>query len=177
MRACTNAREASETGAYVQPQLPTTSVVTPCRIVDCAVGLVSSVKSLWLCGSTKPGQTTRPAASIVRSASAPSSSPTAAIREPSTATSPRNRGAPVPSTTSASLTRTSTTRLDELGLVGPDRRRLDVDDAGADARVEDVPQPVAEEVEPEHDQHDRGARPDRHPDVRVDVGLGRREHV
>ena len=63
-----NGREASETGAYVQPQLPTTSVVTPWRIVLCAVGLVRIVKSLWLCGSTKPGQTTRPPASITRSA-------------------------------------------------------------------------------------------------------------
>ena len=104
IRASMNGRETSDTGAYVQPQLPTTSVVTPCRIVLCAVGFVRIVKSLWLCGSTKPGQTTRPPASITRSARAPSTSPTAVILPSSTATSPRNGGAPVPSTISPSRT-------------------------------------------------------------------------
>ena len=99
-----NGSDAGVTGAYVQPQLPTTSVVTPCRTVLSAVGTVSRVKSLWLCGSKKPGQIIRPAASIVRSARAPSRSPTAAILPSSTATSPRNGGEPVPSTMSPSRT-------------------------------------------------------------------------
>jgi hypothetical protein len=80
--------------------LPTTSVVTPWRIVLCAVGFASSDQSLWLWGSTKPGQTMRPRASIVCRAPAPSSSPTAAMRSPSTATSARVGGDPLPSTTS-----------------------------------------------------------------------------
>src|SRR3954463_193740 len=156
-----NRSDAGVTGAYVQPQLPTTSVVTPWRTVLSAVGTVSSVKSLWLWGSTKPGQTIRPAASMILSACAPSRSPTAAMRPSSTATSPRNGGIPVPSTTSASRIRTSST-------ASASRVLLDDDGVGgraADARVEHVAEPVAEEVEPEHEQHDREAGEDREPDV------------
>jgi hypothetical protein len=70
--------------------LPTTSVVTPCRIVLSAVGLARIEKSLWLCGSTKPGQTIFPVASTTRVAVAPGPSrPTSAIVPPSIATSPR----------------------------------------------------------------------------------------
>src|SRR6188472_4299749 len=132
MRASMNGRDASETGAYVQPQLPTTSVVTPCRIVDCAVGLVRIVKSLWLCGSTKPGQTIRPRASITRSARAPSTAPTAVIRRPSTATSPRYGREPDPSTISPSRTiRSATTSDDRLGVAFLDDRQ--VRDAAAES--------------------------------------------
>src|SRR5271165_1799818 len=46
----------------------------------------------------KPGATTSPSASMVDDAG-PSTSPTAAMRPPLTATSTRRRGAPVPSTT------------------------------------------------------------------------------
>ena len=62
IRPSMKCRDASETGAYVQPQLPTTSVVTPWRIVLSAVGFARIDQSEWLCGSTNPGQTTRPAA-------------------------------------------------------------------------------------------------------------------
>src|SRR5919106_938855 len=48
----------------------------------------------------KPGVTTCPAASTTRRASPPRPGPRAAMRSPSTATSARCRGAPVPSTTS-----------------------------------------------------------------------------
>ena len=68
------------TGAYVQPQLPTTSVVTPWRIVLSAFGFARIDQSLWLCGSTKPGQTTRPPASITRSARLPFDRPD--VRDP-----------------------------------------------------------------------------------------------
>src|SRR5579885_2450398 len=169
-RASTNGLDAGDTGAYVQPQLPTTSVVTPCRIVLSAVGFARTVKSLWLCGSTNPGQSSRPAASIVRRAAAPSRSPTAAIRSPSTPTSPRKPGAPEPSTTSASRIRTSSTGL-RLRL--RDHRVGD----GAETRVEDVAQPVAEEVEAEDGEHDREPREDSHPDVGVDEAAGVGEHV
>ena len=47
----------------------------------------------------KPGATTRPAASMRRVAVAPVEAPTAAMRSPTTQTSARNQGAPVPSTT------------------------------------------------------------------------------
>jgi len=47
----------------------------------------------------KPGATTRPAASIARSAGSPARSPIAAIRSPRTATSAGTPGEPVPSTT------------------------------------------------------------------------------
>src|SRR6266404_1875040 len=171
MRPSMNARDASDTGAYVQPQLPTTSVVTPCRIVLCAAGFVSRVKSLWLWGSTNPGQMTRPAASIVWWASAPSSSPTAVMRPSSIATSPRNGAAPVPSTTSPS-------RISRSSAIAA-LLRLDDDLVGdaAEPRVEDVAQAVAEEVEPEHGEHDREPGEDRHPDARLDEVPRRREHV
>ena len=68
------------------PQLPTISVVIPCRIVLCAVGLGSRVPSLWLWVSIKPGQTILPAASMTHAASAPSSRPTSTMRSPSMAT-------------------------------------------------------------------------------------------
>src|SRR5437867_7464817 len=135
-----NWREASETGAYVQPQLPTTSVVTPCRIVLSAFGLARIDQSLWLCGSTKPGQTIRPAASRTRSARCAPAGPTCAIRPPSSSTSPRNGAFPEPSTTTPS--RTSRSVMGRPSLLGDD-----VADAAADPRIEDVAQPVAEEVE------------------------------
>src|SRR5512145_849715 len=47
----------------------------------------------------KPGATTRPAASITRSAGPPSRGATAAMRSPSTATSAARAGPPLPSTT------------------------------------------------------------------------------
>src|SRR5262245_65855641 len=48
--------------------------------------------------SMNPGATMRPRASMVRAASPWSAGPTAAIRSPSTATSPVADGAPLPST-------------------------------------------------------------------------------
>src|SRR3990172_12200306 len=61
------------------------------------------MKSQWEWMSMKPGATTRPSTSITRRAGAPSSRPTRAILPPSTATSARNHGFPVPSTTRAFL--------------------------------------------------------------------------
>jgi hypothetical protein len=111
--------------------LPTISVVTPCRIVLSAVGFASSEKSLWLCGSTKPGQTTLPDASITRVAVASSPSrPTSTIFPPSIATSPRNGGLPVPSATQPFLISTSSIAASLLVCPGHVR---------PEARVENVP--------------------------------------
>jgi len=55
-------------GATENPQLPTTSVVTPWRIFDSARGLSGSVKSEWVWMSMNPGATTWPRASISRRA-------------------------------------------------------------------------------------------------------------
>ncbi|CAB4681774.1 unannotated protein [freshwater metagenome] len=53
-------------GALEKPQFPTISVVTPCRTVLWASGFTCIVKSEWLCGSTNPGETIKPVASISR---------------------------------------------------------------------------------------------------------------
>ena len=67
-------------GAGLNPQLPTTSVVTPWWILLSPVGQSRSERSEWLCMSMKPGQTTRPRASTRSPAGAPARSPIAAIR-------------------------------------------------------------------------------------------------
>src|SRR5688572_19113723 len=70
--------------------------------------------------SMKPGATTRREASMRRFAAARERSPTAAIRSPTIPTSPRNHGAPVPSTTRPP----AMIRLKlSGGAVGPDRTR------------------------------------------------------
>jgi len=46
IRASWSGAEIAVTGAYDQPQLPTTSVVTPWRTVLSAVGFASSDQSL-----------------------------------------------------------------------------------------------------------------------------------
>ena len=91
------------TGAKVMPQLPITTEVTPCQHDDDISGSQPIWASRWECRSTKPGVTVRPSASMTRPAPPASTSPTAVIRSPSTATSARRAGAPVPSTTVPSL--------------------------------------------------------------------------
>src|SRR5215470_6393497 len=68
--------------------------------------------------SMKPGATACPAASITRAASPASPGPTATIRSPSTATSARRAGAPLPSITEPFLTRS-----DQATLLFGDRDR------------------------------------------------------
>ena len=51
-----------------KPQLPSTSVVTPWRILHSAFGLSGRVKSEWVWMSMKPGATIMPSASITVSA-------------------------------------------------------------------------------------------------------------
>ena len=83
------------------PSLPTTTVVTPC-IRNAAFSFPSSSSkspSAWVCGSIKPGATSRPVASIVVVASASADASTLTIRSPTTPTFVTRAGAPLPSTT------------------------------------------------------------------------------
>src|SRR5262249_61484053 len=84
-------------GANVTPQLPRTTDVTPCQHDDDATGSQPTWASRWVGQATKPGLPTGPPASIV-SRPLPSTAPTATMRSPRTATSPRNDRRPVPST-------------------------------------------------------------------------------
>ena len=58
------------TGAKVTPQLPRTTVVTPCQHEELAAGSQNSWASRWVWMSTNPGVTSRPLASISRRAPA-----------------------------------------------------------------------------------------------------------
>ena len=89
-----------------------------------------------------------------------------AIRPSSIATSPRNGGLPVPSATQPPLIRTSSTRA-------PHFVSLDPADVRPETRVEDVAQAVPEEVEAEHDDHDREPGEDRQPRLRPRGRSGR----
>ena len=79
--------------------MPTTSVVTPWRILLSASGFRGRVKSEWVWMSMKPGATICPEASISRCASRSAQSPTAVMRPFLMATSARRAGVPFPSIT------------------------------------------------------------------------------
>ena len=82
------------------PQLPTTTVVTPCLIFGSICGAASTIWSSCVCTSMKPGATIFPATSMHRRRRCVAKfAPTAAMRSPSMRTSATKRGAPVPSTT------------------------------------------------------------------------------
>ena len=83
------------TGARESEQLPITTVVTPCSSDGVARPSQQSCGSKWVWMSMKPGLTTRPAASMVRSGA----STTGATLPSRTNTSRRTGAAPVPSTT------------------------------------------------------------------------------
>ncbi len=85
------------TGASENPQCPTTSVVTPCRILLSARGAYGSVKSECVLMSMKPGATISPCASTTRRAGPECRGVMAAIRPSRTARSARTGSAPVPS--------------------------------------------------------------------------------
>src|SRR5207245_2220403 len=97
-------------GAGEKPQLPTTSVVTPWRILDSARRLAHSRQSECECMSMKPGARTLPVALSVVPACSRLRSPTATILSSVTPTSTREPEAPVPSMTVApSILRSSIT--------------------------------------------------------------------
>ena len=85
------------------PQLPTTTVVTPCdSLHSMQAGPHSTARSSCVCASMKPGASAIPSASISRSAAAAPRSPTATILSSVTPTSALKRGLPRPSNTVAS---------------------------------------------------------------------------
>ncbi len=84
-----NTRSSGATGANVTPQLPMSTVVTPCHELEVINGSHATCASRCVCRSMKPGETIRPAASISRVAVADDRSPMAEMRSPSMATSAR----------------------------------------------------------------------------------------
>src|SRR5450830_117036 len=83
------------------PQLPTTTVVTPCDNLGNISGMRITLVSSCVCTSMKPGLNTLPAPSITWSACQPSSLPTATMRPAATATSAATGSLPLPSITRA----------------------------------------------------------------------------
>jgi hypothetical protein len=79
------------------PQLPRISVVTPWWTLLSAPGWTISDSSEWQWQSMKPGATTRPSPSMRCCALSRDRSPTAVMRPSFHPTSPRKRGAPLPS--------------------------------------------------------------------------------
>jgi hypothetical protein len=81
-------RCSAEPGASVNPQLPMTTVVTPCHEEQLPIGSQNTWASMWVCPSMNPGETTLPVASI-SSLPFSGSRPIATMRSPLTATSAR----------------------------------------------------------------------------------------
>ena len=102
--------------------MPTTSVVTPWRILLSASGFRGRVKSEWVWMSMKPGTTICPEASISRCASRPSHSPTAVMRPFLIATSAHRAGVPFPSITCPPRINRSSTRCSSMS--GPMSREF-----------------------------------------------------
>lgn len=86
----------------MNPQLPITTLVTPCQHEHVPRGSQKTWASMCVWPSTKPGATTCPSASIT-SRAASRMRPIAATRPPMTPTSARYLGSPDPSTTTPSL--------------------------------------------------------------------------
>jgi hypothetical protein len=90
---------SARSGAALMPQLPATTVVTPCETLKGICACDSTAWSSCVCESMKPGATMRPVASSVRSAVWPASWPMAAMRPSTMPMSASKRGALVPSIT------------------------------------------------------------------------------
>src|SRR5262245_56994246 len=73
------------------------SVVTPCRTLLSAFGLIGSTKSEWVLMSMKPGVTARPSASMPLLACPDRAGLIAAMRPAASAISARAPGLPLPS--------------------------------------------------------------------------------
>src|SRR5439155_987538 len=111
-----SSRNSADTGAGEKPQLPTTSVVTPCRILDSARRLAHRRQSECECMSMKPGVSTLTVALRVVPARSRLRSPTAVMVSSDTPTSTREPDAPVPSMTVApSILRSSISSVESGG--------------------------------------------------------------
>src|SRR5437660_6932443 len=110
-----SSRNSADTGAGEKPQLPTTSVVRPCRILDSARRLAHRRQSECECMSMKPGVSTLPVALRVVPARSRLRSPTAVMVSSDTPTSTREPDAPVPSMTVAPSILSSSIRSVERG--------------------------------------------------------------
>src|SRR6266545_5839640 len=164
---------SSDTGAGEKPQLPTTSVVTPWRILDSARRLAKSRQSECECMSMKPGATVSPAASTVCPAGSRERSPTALMLSPVIATSAREDGAPVPSSTCPPVILRSSTRriLEADDTLAPGRRGQQPRLApGRAAQLNGVRQPVGREAGGQRDRRHAGEAP-RGAVVRIPRGL------
>ena len=89
---------AAAQGASVKPQLPMTTVVTPCQQEEVPSGSQKTCASMWVWPSTMPGATTWPSASITSRARS-RMRPSVTMRPCRTPTSARYRGRPEPSIT------------------------------------------------------------------------------
>src|SRR5512136_833374 len=83
------------------------AVVIPWSSLESSSGWANTRRSECVCMSMKPGETTWPAASIVRTASPPTRWRIETIRSPWIPTSPRTQGLPDPSTIRPFLITTS----------------------------------------------------------------------
>ena len=95
------ARCSGLVGAIPKPQLPVTTVVTPCHDEGVRSRSHRTCASKWVWGSMNPGARIKPTEVDSRVARGSMVSATSAMCPPTTATSARRRGDPVPSTTSA----------------------------------------------------------------------------
>ncbi len=77
----------------VNPQLPASAVVTPCKGDGVSAPSQNTWASKWVCTSMNPGETNLPVASIVWTASSVIS-PILTMRSPLMPTSARRRAAP-----------------------------------------------------------------------------------
>ena len=101
-RAAAAGASSRVSGARLTPQLPVITVVTPWLAFAAMSGVANSARSSCVCTSIKPGATILPGdIDLARARRLGDASPTAAIRSPAIATSPRKRGPPVPSITVA----------------------------------------------------------------------------
>jgi hypothetical protein len=90
---------STRSGAALMPQLPATTVVTPCDTLNGICACDSTAWSSCVCESMKPGATMRPVASSVRRPCGPRACRWRRCGRPTMPTSASKRGALVPSMT------------------------------------------------------------------------------
>ena len=98
----TSRRSGAAHGASVKPQLPITTLVTPCQHEHVPSGSQKTCASMCVWPSMKPGATTWPSASMTSVADS-RMRPIVAMRPCRTPTSARYRGKPDPSITTPFL--------------------------------------------------------------------------